>query len=451
MRGVDPITRTLAEIQQRFAADERGVLADYIPQLATADPRLFGIALASLDGRIYQAGDALAEFTIQSVSKPFVHALALADCGLEAVLARVGAEPSGRAFNAASLDPATGRPVNPMINAGAIVTTSLVEAGDPIERFERIRAFLSAFAGHQLEIDEAVYQSEVETGDKNRSLAYLTRNAGALIAPVDETLDVYFRQCALLVTAVDLAVMAATLANGGVNPITQEAVVTDVIAGHVLSIMSSCGMYDYSGEWLLRVGLPAKSGVAGGLIAASPAEFGVGLFSPLLDERGNSVRGIEVCQELSSRLQLHLMHHPGHPAPVVYLAQTGRARRSSAQRDRQDQATLTAYGEAIVILGLQGDLNFAAAERVLNSLDGVARGDAPGNRWLIVDVDRVGNLQRAAAAMLNALITGLTARHVTIVAVDAEQRGLIPGIPEFSSLDRALQWCEDALLADRRS
>ncbi len=447
---VDPITRTLTEIQQRFVADERGELADYIPQLAIADPRLFGIALASLDGRIYQAGDALAEFTIQSVSKPFVHALALADCGLEAVLARVGAEPSGKAFNAASLDPATGRPVNPMINAGAIVTTSLVEAADPAERFERIRAFLSAFAGHQLEIDEAVYESEVETGDKNRSLAYLTRNAGALTAPVDATLDVYFRQCALLVTAVDLAVMAATLANGGVNPVTEEAVVTDEIAGHVLSIMGSCGMYDYSGEWLLRVGLPAKSGVAGGLIAASPAEFGIGLFSPLLDPRGNSVRGIEVCLELSTRLQLHMMHHPGHPAPVVYLAQTGKTLRSSAPRNPQEQARLTADGEAIIIRGLQGDLNFAAAERVMSSLDAVMRADAAGRRWLIFDVDRVGHLQRAAAAMLTALITALSAVNVTVVVVDADQRALLPELMVFSSLDLALKWSEDALLADPR-
>lgn len=445
---VDPITRTLEDLQRRLAADDRGALADYIPELTKVDPGLFGIALASLDGRIYQAGDALAEFTIQSVSKPFVYALAIADCGLDAVLARVGAEPSGDSFNAASLEPDTGRPMNPMINAGAIVSTSLVQAADAIERFERIRAFLSAFAGRELEIDEAVYQSEVETGDKNRSLGYLMRNAGALTESVEETLDVYFRQCALLVTAVDLAVMVATLANAGVNPVTGEQVVSDEIAGHALSIMGSCGMYDYSGEWLLRVGLPAKSSVAGGVIAATPAEFGIGLFSPLLDERGNSVRAIEVCRELSDRFQLHLMHHPGHPAPVVSLAESGNDLRSTAPRSPQQQAALSEHGDAIVIRELQGDINFSAAERVLSSIEGVLPRMDRGHGWLVLRIDRVGSLQRAGKQMLRALLSALAEQNVTVIAVDASERLLMPEALRFSSLDQALKWCEDALLTE---
>jgi len=431
----DPITRTLMAIQQRLAADGRGELATYIPQLATANPDHFGLALASLDGHIYQAGDALVPFTIQSVSKPFVHALALADIGQEGVLARVGAEPSGESFSTASLEPGTGRPMNPMINAGAIVTTSLVAAADPSERFERIRAFLSRFAGRELKMDEAVYRSESETGDNNRALGYLMRNAGALTAPVEESVDVYFRQCALLVTAVDLAVMAATLANGGVNPVTGDAVINDDIAANVMTIMGTCGMYTFSGEWLLRVGLPAKSGVGGGVVAASPAEFGIGLFSPLLDERSNSLRSIEACKALAARFDLHLLHHPGLSAPVIALRQTGRE--AGISQDR---------GDAIALIVLQGDLNFACAEQVMRALELERE-----RRWLVLDLDRVGRLHRAANALLLAVIADLEAAGMAIVVADSAERRLISGVRRFPSRAKALRWCKSELLKSHES
>src|SRR5262249_12233308 len=190
----DPISAALSELHGRIALDTSGALADYIPALSKADPSLFGIALTSRNGHLYQVGDATTPFTIQSVSKPFVHALALADHGLEEVLRHVGAEPSGEAFNAISLEPGSGRPSNPMINAGAIVATSLVRAADAAERFERIRNMLSGFAGRPLEVDDAVYRSELETSDRNRALAYLMRGAGALHGDVDEAVDVYLRQ-----------------------------------------------------------------------------------------------------------------------------------------------------------------------------------------------------------------------------------------------------------------
>jgi glutaminase len=315
----DQLPAILRELHARLTADRRGALATYIPELSKADPDLFGVSVTSLEGRVYHAGDAGAAFTIQSVSKPFVYALALADLGIDAVCGRVGLEPSGEPFNAISLEPDTGRPANPMINAGAIVVCSMVGAADADERFERIRDVLSKFAGRRLELDAAVYTSELETGDRNRALAYLMRNAGLLQSPVDDAIDVYFRQCALLVTARDLATMAATLANGGRHPRTGLKVVDARIAEQVLSVMATCGMYDYSGEWLMRVGLPAKSGVSGGLVAVSPSQFGIGLVSPLLDERGNSVRGIAACRELSDRFSLHVMHNHAHgrPAPAV--------------------------------------------------------------------------------------------------------------------------------------
>ncbi|RIK45620.1 MAG: glutaminase A [Chloroflexi bacterium] len=432
----------LEAIHQRFSADMSGALADYIPQLAAVDPRLFGLALAGVSGRVYCAGDADAPFTIQSASKPFVYAIALADHGLEAVLERVGAEPSGEAFNAASLEPTTGRPFNPMINAGAIVTTSLVGAVGPAERYERIRAVLSAFAGRELTHDQAVYRSESDTGDKNRSLGFLMRSAGSLRADVEATVDVYFKQCAIVVTARDLAVMAATLANGGVNPCTGVAVVSDQVASHVLTIMGTCGMYDASGEWLLRVGLPAKSGVSGALLAVKPAQFGAGLFSPLLDARGNSVRGIASCREMANRFELHLLNYPGRPSPATYLDTTAALLHSSKRRDAAQRSRLAQEGDAIVVRGLQGEITFAAAEEVLVACEQLSE----QVRWLIFDVERVVALRRSGRAVLDALVRELGLQGVETVIADPGRRGLVAGAAEFGSRDTALERCEDALL-----
>src|SRR5262245_13635395 len=217
MSYLSALANQLHELHTRLQSDARGELATYIPELARADPDLFGLCLASLDGDLHSAGDANALFTIQSVSKPFVYAIALADRGVDEVCARVGVEPSGEPFNAISLEPETGRPANPMINAGAIVTCSLVRAANAEQRFARIRGVLSKCAGRTLDLDESVYASELETGDRNRALAYLMRNTGLLQSPVDEAVDDYFRQCALLVDGRDLALMPATLATGCLN------------------------------------------------------------------------------------------------------------------------------------------------------------------------------------------------------------------------------------------
>lgn len=412
---MDPITRVLAETHGRFAGEHGGEVATYIPELATANPDHFGIALATAGGRVYGAGDLDVPFTIQSVSKPFVFALALSDLGLEATLERVGAEPSGEAFNAISLEPGTGRPANPMINAGAIVTTSLVAAPSEHTRFERIRTTLSAFAGRELAVDEAVYRSELETGHMNRALAYLMLNAGSLRADVEETLRVYFRQCSVLVTARDLATMAATLANGGLNPVTGARVIDPAIASHVLTVMGTCGMYNGSGEWLLRVGLPAKSGVGGGLIAVKPGQFGLGLFSPPVDALGNSVRAVQACRVLAERFHLHLMHG-------------------------QESAPLPANGAGVedgrvIVRAVQGDISFADAETILHELAPVFA-DAAG-RTVVLDLTRAGRVHSAARALLSALAADLTAAGATVTAVDPLLRGLLPGVTELRSLDAA--------------
>lgn len=303
----NPVRIALQSVLDASRAHDGGEVATYIPELAREDPEQLGVAIASMRGAVHAVGDSDAEFTIQSISKPFVFALALESRGLTDVRRHVGVEPSGEPFNAISVDEDSGRPFNPMINVGAIVTTSLAPGDTADEKFAHLRAGLNAFAGHELALDEAVYESESLTGDRNRALAYLAKSAGTLASLADVATDTYFRQCALWVTARDLAVMAATLATGGVNPLTGVRVVSENVARWTTAVMTGCGMYDASGEWLLQVGLPAKSGVGGGIVALQPEGFGIGTFSPRLDARGNSVRGVAMLEDLSQRHGLHML------------------------------------------------------------------------------------------------------------------------------------------------
>jgi glutaminase len=311
------------------------------------DPEHLGIALVSTRGDVHDAGDSDVAFTIQSVSKPFVFALALDALGVEEVTRHVGLEPSGEPFNAISLDAASGRPFNPMINAGAIVTTSLIAGDTADDKFAVIRSGLERFAGRDLVVDEDVFSSEAATGDRNRALAYLTKSAGTLASGVDVATTAYFRQCSLAVTARDLAIMAATLATGGVNPVSGERVISEDAARWTTAVMTSCGMYDESGSWMVHVGLPAKSGVGGGIVAVQPGQFGIGTFSPRLDARGNSVRGVALLEALSKRYGLHMLANRGEPlSPIASLSTSG----------------------AETIAMLRGEIYFAAAEEVLTRL-----------------------------------------------------------------------------------
>jgi glutaminase len=333
-------------------------------------------------------GDDDASFTIQSMSKPFVLALALERLGREAVLARVGAEPSGEPFNAISLEAGSGRPANPMVNAGAIATTALVAGADVDARTAQIVAFMSAFAGRSLWIDEAVYASESQTGDRNRALAHLLKSYGIIDGPVHDAVETYFRQCSVLVTVRDLAVMAATLAFGGVNPVTRDRVVSERVARDVTSIMASCGMYDFSGEWMLRVGLPAKSGVSGGVMAVAPSQFGVAAFSPRLDAHGNSVRAGAVVEIMSERFGMHVFEpHEALTEPGISVEQTPDG--------------------PVVRLG--GELGFAGAERVLAMLREVADA-APRAALITVDAAELARTHPAAATVLRSEVESLGPR-----------------------------------------
>ncbi|MEY4372411.1 MAG: Glutaminase 1 [Actinomycetota bacterium] len=300
-----PIRQTLQGLHQKYLPLDAGEVARYIPELASADPNAFAIALAGVDGQIVDVGDSEHLFSIQSVSKPFVYGLALDTHGRDLVLSKVNVEPSGEAFNSIVLDEATNRPFNPFVNSGAIATTDLVPGADYTARVKSLLHLFANYAGRPVFVDNATFISERSTVHRNRAIAHLMLNFGMIQDRVDETLELYFQQCAILVNCRDLAVMAATLANGGVNPVTGVRAIEAKHVRDLLSLMFSCGMYDYAGSWGYLVGLPAKSSVSGAIMAVVPGQFGIAVFSPPLDERGNSVRGIAVCTELSERFGLH--------------------------------------------------------------------------------------------------------------------------------------------------
>ncbi|MEH2163263.1 MAG: glutaminase A [Nostoc sp.] len=301
-----PLLAVLKELHSQYKLLQEGAVAKYIPELAKANPDLFSICIVTVDGQIYKVGDYDQLFTIQSISKVFAYGLALEDHGLDYVLTRVGVEPTGDAFNAIVLDEQSKRPYNPMVNAGAIATTSLIKGSDPTERLNRTLEMFKRYIGRDVFVDISVFTSERSTGHRNRAMAHLMLNFGMIDRNIEESLDLYFQQCAVMVNCQDLAVMAATLANKGINPISKEQAVDKRYIKDILSVMYTCGMYNFAGEWAYKIGIPAKSGICGGIIAVVPNKMGIGVFSPPLDARGNSVRGVKVCEELSQRLGLHL-------------------------------------------------------------------------------------------------------------------------------------------------
>lgn len=313
--SIDLLESVLEELYAQYRSLQSGKIADYIPELAKMNSDWFSICVTTVDGQQFGVGDQEQQFTIQSISKVFVHGLALEDHGRDRVLAKVGVEPTGDAFNAIVLDEQSKRPYNPMVNAGAIATTSLIKGNGATDRLNRMLAMFQRYIGHEPYIDMPTFMSERTTGHRNRAMAHLMLNFGMIDEKIDEALDLYFQQCSLLVDCRDLATMAATLANRGKNPLTGVQAVPACYVRDILSVMYTCGMYNFAGEWAYKVGLPAKSGVSGGIIVVVPDRLGIAVFSPLLDARGNSARGVRVCEELSQRFGLHLFEcvMPGSP------------------------------------------------------------------------------------------------------------------------------------------
>jgi glutaminase len=423
------VQRYLDRILDEHRGVSDGALASYIPELTRVDPNGFGLSLSSADGFVYECGDAAIEFTIQSISKPFTYALALDRIGQDAVDAVIGVEPSGEAFNEISVDKTTKKPKNPMINAGAIAAVSLIPASSPHERFEMIAEFYSAFAGRRLDIDEDVYASEKASGSRNRAIAYMLQSFGVLGDDPDDVLDVYFRQCSFNVTSTDLARMAATLARGGVNPLTGRRVTNAAVVKRTLSVMVTCGMYDAAGDWVSAVGMPAKSGVGGGIVAVLPGQLGIGVYSPLLDAKGNSVRGVRLCRSLSEQLGLHFLNV-----------------------SRDSRATLrTVYEprEGIRVYETHGDLLFSGAEQVVRTVDRERNSFAAA----ILDVSRVDDIDDAARELLSSTGAVLRAEGKAGFLVDPAglviRKGTEFDAIRYVTVDDAVAAAEHALRVSR--
>ncbi|MGY3614677.1 glutaminase A [Bradyrhizobium sp. USDA 10063] len=450
-RSKPPLLRFLQSCHDEFAAETGGAVADYIPELGKADPAHFGISLATLDGHVYEVGDTKVPFTIQSMSKPFVFALALDTLGAGRVESAIGVEPSGDPFNSIRLN-AENHPFNPMVNAGAIACTGLIHEAKGDAAFDYIRQALGRFAGRELTLDEAVYLSESTTGDRNRAIGYLLRTNAVIKDNVASVLDVYFRQCAVLVTARDIAIMAATLANRGINPVTGEQVMTPYAISRTLSVMTSSGMYDFAGEWIYRVGIPAKSGVGGGILAALPARLGLGSYSPKLDKHGNSVRGIKVCEALSAHYDLHMLNRSDDARTSIIADYNIGKSPSRRVRRPQERDILAAHHQEVRIIELVGTLSLSAVDYVSRRL-----ASQPRPQFVVFDLHRVTSTTRAGARLVAEAFEELAALNVTVILSGVkrtskewktlrEWTARLGNIRDFYLLDTAIEWAEDQIV-----
>lgn len=452
--SASPVQDYLQFLHRTYQRETSGKVATYIPELAKADPNWFGICVVTMDGHVYEVGDSRVSFTIQSISKPFVYGLGLEDQSTAGMLKKIGVEPTGDAFNSISLRQETGQPFNPMINAGAIAATSLIRGATPAARFQRIIDMFGVYCGRELTVDEAVYQSESQTGHRNRAIGHMLRNFGILEEDPTSALENYFRQCAISVTCRDLAVIAATLANGGCNPLTKQRAVSADYVENILSIMTSCGMYDYAGEWIYKVGMPAKSGVAGGILAVLPGQLGVGVFSPPLDERGNSVRGIRACDQLSKDFNLHMLNVPNTVVSVIRAEYTAAEVASDCFRSNAERAFLKRTAGRVRAYELQGELHFASSEIVVRRING----NEMGFDFLILNLKRVTRMDTSAYKLLYSLylrfkgmgkkliFTEAQAHGGFIAYLEEQLGGRLPVRLFIPAASNAVEFCENTLL-----
>ena len=451
-----PVEDYLTELHDRVSALTGGKPADYIPELGKVEPSLFGIAIATTDGEVYGVGDTQHPFTIQSVSKPFMYGYALNRYGREAVLKHVGVEPTGEAFNSIVLDEVANRPFNPMVNAGAIAVAELMDGASQEQRTANMLALFGNLAGRPLGIDEAVFRSEEATGHRNRAIAYMMLNTGMIKRDPNDVLDLYFRQCSVNVTTRDLAIMAATLANDGTNPITGKKVFQAEYVRDVLSVMNSCGMYDYAGEWAYEVGMPAKSGVSGCIIAVIPGQIGIGVFAPPIDSHGNSLRGIRVCQEISKEFELHAFNNRTNVRSVIRREYRGDLVHSNRLRTPYEREVLARQGDKVAVLEAQGALFFGSTEQLLRRIAQLAA----ETRYVVVDFKRVHLADASAHKLIARAARSIADSGAELVFASIADDGPLGTLARelgaqeerravciFSDTDAALEWCEDRLLA----
>lgn len=476
-----PIPDYLQKVLENARANEDGAPAGYIDTLANADTSRMAVALATVDGKVYSAGDDEVEFSIQvsacrylslymiscnicfsllqydrtdhthpqSISKAFVYAIAIEDAGLSQVLSKIGVEPSGEKFNQLSLEKKTNRPMNPMINAGAITAHSLVVSPDATveQRTNRILGALSKLAGRQLHVDEEVYEAELRDADRNMAIGYMLKAAGIISCDPRVVVKGYIRQCAINVNVSDLAIMAATLCNGGVHPVTGSRIIPQLSVRQVLSVMTTCGMYDAAGDWVSRVGFPAKSGVAGAIIGTLPGQVGIAVFSPRLDEKGNSVRGVIMCEQLSSDMGLHMMDVSQLGRATV---QTSVARIVAGKHEPHHPHC----NKDVVVFKMRGAVRFAGAERLTRAIArelGDAEPKDPGSGAhsdtcaVVFSFRDVYSLSEIARRVVHEDVRRLLAEGKSVVVIDplcvlewdleADSKGLLVVGSETEALD----------------
>ncbi len=444
------IQELLAELHASFAGVREGRVADYIPELAKACPDDFGIVIATSGGRIYEIGDTRKEFTIQSISKPFIYALALKMLSFDVMASKIDVEPSGEAFNAISLDPDSGKPRNPMINAGAIAASAQICDAHPDGAVDLLLEYFAELAGRPLTINEAVFRSEKETGHRNRAIGHLLRNFNIIESDPEPALDLYFRQCAISVTCRDLAVMAATLACQGRNPFTGGQPLSYDITVRVLALMGTCGMYDFAGQWLHDVGIPAKSGVAGGVMAVIPGRLGIATYSPPLDGFGNSVRGVAVCRQLSAGVGLSLFNQYYQVDATIRRSYQGSQRKSRRWRSERELEILAPHRDEVRIIHVQGVLDFGGIEQLAAELVRLS-GDV---RILILDLAHVTECPMESSGLLDRQLCSLEDQGVEILLSRAGRLPLVSRagwaiterIDAYEHLDSALEAAEELLL-----
>lgn len=445
-----PIHDLVAAVHDRYVGERSGDILRSIPALAEVDPDTFGLCLATADGQVYEAGDTRLPFSIQSIAKPFTYGLALADRGIAAVDAKIDVEPSGEQYNEISLDERTHRPRNAMINAGALVAAALVAGDTPTEQVQRIAATLSDYAGHELTLDEDVFRSELEVGHRNRAIAHMLREFGVIDGDPHIAHAIYLRACSVNVTCRDLSLMGATWANGGTNPVTGKAVLSVEFTERVLSVMATCGMYDAAGSWLAEVGMPAKSGVGGGILAVLPGQLAIAAFSPRLDAHGNSIRAVRACRRLSNDLELHAFHVERGARSAIRASHGLLEVPSARRRPESDRAILEEHGGNARVYELHGDLLFAGAESVVREMSHAA--DA-GLEFIIADLRRIDDVADIARRLLVRMRDDLRERGCEMLLVDPD--GLLSTGPRaagaartavFARANEAIAFVEDELL-----
>ena len=439
----------IEDVHAACLEDHSGDILHGIPALEGVDPESFGICLATADGYVYEVGETRLPFCIQSISKPFTYGLALTDRGHDVVDSKIDVEPSGDAFNEISLHPVTHRPRNPMINAGAIAAAGLVDGAGPAEQTARVTGAYSGFAGGELHLDEDIYASQLESGHRNRAIAHMLKEFGILEGEPDHAIEVYLRQCSIMVDCRELSMMGATLANSGLNPLTGKRVIAVDCTERVLSVMSTCGMYDGAGEWIAHVGMAAKSGVGGGILAVLPGQLSIAVFSPRLDEHGNSVRGIKACRRLSSDLELHALHVARSARSAVRDSYDILEAPSPLQRPQEERRVLEQHGRGARIYELHGDLLFAGAESVVREITAAA----DDLELVALDLRRITDVPEVSRRLLRGLGAALREQGCEGALIDpdglvlrATSAGEQVPAPVFETIAAATTWMEDRLL-----